>query len=105
MTKEAEMNAEEDGKKRDSAETKNILERCVHSREIARDNGDKVSPEIKTKVEERLPLQKLQVRGQMWKQRKASTELSDEFSKNWRGNDEECRGREGRRRTRECRRY
>lgn len=83
MTKEAEMNAEEDAKKRDSAETKNMLEQLMYTAEKSlRDNGDKVSAEIKTGVEEKLALAKTASTGSdIEAMKKASTELSEALSK------------------------
>ena len=83
MTKEAEMNAEEDAKKRDSAETKNILEQMVYTAEKSlRDNGDKVSAEIKTAVEGKIASAKTASAGtDIEAMKKASQELSDELSK------------------------
>lgn len=83
MQKEAEMNAEEDAKKRDSAETKNILEQMVYTAEKAlRDNGDKVPVEMKTAVEGRITTAKTASAGtDIEAMKKASTELSEELSK------------------------
>ncbi len=83
MQKEAEMNAEEDAKKRDSAETKNLLEQMVYTAEKSlRDNGDKVSAEIKTAVEEKIASAKTASAGtDIEAMKKASQELSDELSK------------------------
>ena len=83
MQKEAEMNAEEDAKKRDSAETKNTLEQMVYTAEKAlRDNGDKVSADTKAKVEEKISGAKTaSSKGDLESMKKASQELSDELSK------------------------
>lgn len=83
MQKEAEMNAEEDAKKRDTAETKNMLEQLVYTAEKAlRDNGDKVSAEIKTSVETKIATAKTASAGtDVDAMKKASTELSEELSK------------------------
>ncbi|MFZ2832268.1 MAG: Hsp70 family protein, partial [Minisyncoccia bacterium] len=83
MQKEAEMNAEEDAKKRDSAETKNTLEQMVYTAEKAlRDNGDKVSADTKAKVEEKISGAKTaSAKGDIEAMKKASQELSDELSK------------------------
>ena len=83
MTKEAEMNAEEDARKRDSAETKNMLEQMVYTAEKAlRDNGDKVSAEMKTAVEGKIASAKTASAGtDIEAMKKASTELSEELSK------------------------
>ena len=83
MTKEAEMNAVEDAKKRDAAESKNILEQMIYTAEKAlRDNGDKVSAEIKAGVEAKIASAKTASAGhdtEVMKQ--AGVELSTELSK------------------------
>lgn len=83
MTKEAEMNAAEDAKKRDAAESKNILEQMIYTAEKAlRDNGDKVSAEIKAGVEAKIASAKTASAGtdtELMKQ--AGAELSQELSK------------------------
>ena len=83
MTKEAEMNAVEDAKKRDTAESKNILEQMIYTAEKAlRDNGDKVSAEIKAGVEAKIASAKTASAGhdtEVMKQ--AGVELSTELSK------------------------
>jgi len=83
MQKEAEMNAEEDAKKRDSAETKNMLEQMMYTAEKSlRDNGDKVSGEIKTSVESKIANAKAASTGtDIDAMKKATQELSDELSK------------------------
>ena len=83
MTKEAEMNAVEDAKKRDTAESKNILEQMIYTAEKAlRDNGDKVSAEIKAGVEAKIASAKTASAGhdtEVMKQ--AGVERSTELSK------------------------
>ena len=55
MTKEAEANAEEDKKKKEGIETKNIADSLVYQTEkTLKDNGDKVSAEVRTEVEQKL---------------------------------------------------
>lgn len=83
MQKEAEMNAEEDARKHAAAETKNSLEQMVYTAEKAlRDNGDKVSADIKTAVEGKIAAAKTASAGtDVEAMKKASTELSDELSK------------------------
>ncbi len=83
MQKEAEMNAEEDAKKRDSAESKNVLEQMIYTAEKAlRDNGDKISPEIKTAVEEKIATAKTASAGaDIEAMKKSATDLSEEVSK------------------------
>lgn len=52
MTKEAEAHAEEDKKKKEDIETRNIAENLVYSTEkTLKDNGDKVPADVKTEVE------------------------------------------------------
>ncbi len=83
MTKEAEMNATEDAKKRDAAENKNILEQMVYTAEKAlRDNGDKVPEDVKKAVEEKITLAKTASSGTDTEvMKKAGEELSAELSK------------------------
>lgn len=83
MKKEAEMNAEEDARKHAAAETKNTLEQMVYTAEKAlRDNGDKVSADLKTSVEGKIAAAKTASAGtDVEAMKKASTELSDELSK------------------------
>lgn len=55
MKKDAEIHADEDGKKRELADAKNSAEMLMYSAEKSvRDYGDKVSAEIKTAVEEKI---------------------------------------------------
>lgn len=55
MTKEAQAYAEEDRKKKEQVETKNMSENLVFSAEkVLKDAGDKVSLEVKTEVEEKI---------------------------------------------------
>lgn len=83
MKKEAEMNATEDTKKRDLAESKNILEQMIYTAEKAlRDNGDKVPADIKTKVEEKIVEAKAaSAGGDTDTMKKAAEELSQELQK------------------------
>ncbi len=83
MTKEAEANAGEDAKKRDAAESKNILEQMIYTSEKAlRENGDKVAPEIKAGVEEKITAAKTAAAGTDTEAMKtAGVELSTELSK------------------------
>ncbi|MDQ2972876.1 MAG: molecular chaperone DnaK [bacterium] len=53
MAKEAEANAEEDKKKREAVETRNMLENTAYQAEkLVADNGDKISDEDKKTLEE-----------------------------------------------------
>ena len=83
MKKEAEINATEDTKKRDLAESKNILEQMIYTAEKAlRDNGDKVPTDIKTKVEEKVAEAKTaSAGGDTDTMKKAVEELSQELQK------------------------
>lgn len=55
MRKEAEMHAEEDKKKKEQAETKNQAETVVFTTEkLLRESGDKMKPEDKKELEEKL---------------------------------------------------
>ena len=83
MTKEAEVNAIEDAKKRDLAEAKNVLEQLIYTAEKAlRENGDKVSAEIKTGVEEKITTAKTASAGSdVESMKSAGVELSTELSK------------------------
>jgi molecular chaperone DnaK len=55
MQKDAAVHEEEDKKKREEVEVKNLAEQMVYTAEKAvKDNGDKVSAEIKTEVETKI---------------------------------------------------
>ena len=55
MMKEAESHAEEDKKRRDEAETRNTSDALVYQTEqLLKDNGDKVSPDERTKIDDAL---------------------------------------------------
>ena len=55
MTKEAELHAEEDRKRKEAVETKNQLDSTIYQLEkTLKDSGDKISPEIKSKFESAL---------------------------------------------------
>jgi len=52
MTKDAELHAAEDKKRKDAVETKNQLDTAIYQLEkTLKDSGDKIAPEIKTKGE------------------------------------------------------
>ncbi len=52
MTKDAELHAEEDKKRKESVETKNQLDSTIYQMEKAlKDNGDKLPADIKAKIE------------------------------------------------------
>jgi molecular chaperone DnaK len=55
MKKDAEMHAADDEKKKQGAETRNVAEQTIYIAEKAlKDNGDKISPETKKNVEEKI---------------------------------------------------
>src|SRR3990167_6744031 len=55
LTKEAEAHAEEDKKRKEGIETKNIADGLVYQTEkTLKENGDKVSGEVRTEVEQKL---------------------------------------------------
>ncbi|MHB1316399.1 MAG: molecular chaperone DnaK [Minisyncoccota bacterium] len=83
MQKDAEAHASEDQKKKDLAEAKNIAEQMIYTAEKAiKDNGDKVSAEIKTGVEAKIAELKTAKDGSdIEVMKKATGELSTEMSK------------------------
>lgn len=83
MQKDAEAHATEDQKKRDLAEAKNIAEQMIYTAEKAiKDNGDKVSAEIKSGVEAKIAELKTAKDGTDIEATKKATEaLSTEMSK------------------------
>ncbi len=83
MQKDAEAHAAEDAKKKDLAEAKNIAEQMVYTAEKAlKDNGDKVSADIKSGVESKIAELKTAKDGSDIEAMKKATEaLSTEMSK------------------------
>ena len=83
MKKEAEMNAEEDKKKKDAVEVKNIAEQMIYTAEKAiKDNGAKVGPEILKGVEDKISALKTANTGTDVSTIKSATEaLSAELQK------------------------
>jgi molecular chaperone DnaK len=83
MQKDAEAHAADDQKKRDLAEAKNIAEQMVYTAEKAlKDNGDKVSADIKSGVEAKIAELKTAKDGSDIDAMKKATEaLSTEMSK------------------------
>lgn len=83
MQKDAEAHAAEDQKKRDIAEAKNIAEQMIYTAEKAlKDNGDKVSADIKGGVEAKIAELKTAKDGSDIDAMKKATEaLSTEMSK------------------------
>lgn len=78
MKKDAEMHAEEDGKKKELVEARNAADTLVYTAEKSlREAGDKVSAEIKKSVEEKIEaLKKLKESGDASAIKTASEELS-----------------------------
>lgn len=83
MKKEAEMHAEEDKKKRDSAEAKNIAEQMIYTAEKAlKDAEGKVSEEIKRNVEDKITaLRGVKDGNDLEEIKKATEGLSSEMQK------------------------
>jgi len=83
MKKEAEMHSDEDKKKKDLIEVKNLAEQTVYTSEKAlRENGDKITAEIKTTVEEKISeLKKVKDGTDMDAIKKATEALSLEMQK------------------------
>lgn len=83
MQKDAEAHAAEDQKKRDIAEAKNIAEQMVYNAEKAvKDNGDKVSADIKSGVEAKIAeLKTVKDGSDIDAMKKATEALSTEMSK------------------------
>ncbi len=55
MKKEAEIHAEEDKKKQESIETKNIADSLVYTTEkLLKESGDKFDPQVKKEIEEKI---------------------------------------------------
>jgi molecular chaperone DnaK len=83
MQEDAEAHAADDQKKRDLAEAKNIAEQMTYTAEKAlKDNGDKVSAEIKSGVEAKIAeLKTAKEGGDIEAMKKATEALSTEMSK------------------------
>lgn len=83
MKKEAEIHADEDKKKHEAIEVKNIAESLVYTAEKAlKDNGDKVPADIKADVEAKIAeVQKLKDGTDMEAVKKATEELSTAMQK------------------------
>ncbi|HDQ15905.1 MAG TPA: molecular chaperone DnaK [Bacteroidetes bacterium] len=83
MKKDAEAHAEEDKKKRESIEVKNLAEGLISSTEkVMKDNADKISDDIKKPVEEKLEaLKKVKDGDDTEAIKKATEELSTEAQK------------------------
>ena len=83
MKKDAEMHADEDKKKKDVIDAKNIAEQMVYTAEKAlKDAGDKVGEDIKTGVNGKIEALKTANKGDNLEEiKKASEELSTEMQK------------------------
>jgi molecular chaperone DnaK len=83
MKKEAELHAEEDKKKQEAVEVKNIAESMVYTAEKAlKDNGDKVPADIKADVEAKIEeVKKVKDGDDISVIQTASTALSDAMQK------------------------
>ncbi|MFH1626730.1 MAG: molecular chaperone DnaK [bacterium] len=83
MTKEAEINAEEDKKKKEIIEVKNIAEQIIYTAEKAiKENGAKITPEIIKGVEDKISALKTATTGtDIDIIKKATDELSNEMQK------------------------
>jgi molecular chaperone DnaK len=83
MQKDAELHAEEDKKKQEAVEAKNISDQMIYTAEKSlRDNADKITEEIKKGVEEKIEeLKKVKDGTDMEAIKKASADLSTEMSK------------------------
>ncbi len=83
MKKDAEMHEEEDKKKREVVEAKNMAEQLIYTAEKSvKDAGDKISSDIKTSVEEKVSeLKKVKDGAEIEQIKKATEELSTEIQK------------------------
>jgi len=83
MRDEAEIHADEDAKKKELADIKNTAEMMIFTAEKSvKDYGDKVTPEIKTEIENKIASLKKEKEGaDIETIKKATEELSTEMSK------------------------
>jgi molecular chaperone DnaK len=83
MKKEAELHADEDKQKQESVEVKNLAESLLYTAEKAlKDNGDKISAEIKSDVEAKMSALKAVKDGtDIEAIKKATEELSEHLQK------------------------
>ncbi|HMP85246.1 MAG TPA: Hsp70 family protein, partial [Candidatus Paceibacterota bacterium] len=83
MQKDAEMHAEEDKKKKELIDTKNLSEQMIYTAEKAiKDAGDKITSEIKKTIEDKINnLKELNKKDDIELIKKASSELSEEMQK------------------------
>lgn len=83
MKKEAEANAETDSKKKELIEERNLSDQLIYAAEKSlRDNGDKITPEIKTGIENKVSsLKKARDGEDVSEIKKSAQELSSEMQK------------------------
>lgn len=83
MRDDAEAHSEEDAKKKELADVKNTAEMMIFTAEKSiKDYGDKVTPEIKTEIENKISsLVAVKDKGELDAIKKATEELSNEMSK------------------------
>ncbi|HEY9582905.1 MAG TPA: molecular chaperone DnaK [Candidatus Paceibacterota bacterium] len=83
MKADAEAHADEDKKKKEAVETRNMADALIATAERAlKDAGDKITPELKTAVEEKInSLRKIKDTGSQDEVKKASDELAVEMQK------------------------
>ena len=83
MKKDAQMHEEEDKKKKEAAEAKNMAEQLIYTAEKSiKDAGDKVPSEIKTSVEDKISeLKKVKDGSDVEQIKKATEALSTEMQK------------------------
>ncbi len=83
MQKEAELHADEDKKKQESVEVKNVAESLVYTAEKSlKDNADKVPADIKKDVEEKIAeVKKVKDEDDLEAIKKATEELSSHMQK------------------------
>ena len=83
MTKDAELHAEEDKKKKEQVETKNMAETLIFTTQKAlKEAGDKITPDEKKPVEEKIEALKVLKDGEDYEAiKKATEELSQEAQK------------------------
>jgi len=83
MKKDAELHAEEDKKKAEEVEARNLADTLIHTTEKAlKEAGDKVSADKKKPVEEKIEvLKKIKDTGSLEEVKKATEELSQEAQK------------------------
>lgn len=83
MQKDAEIHGEEDKKKKESVEIKNTAEQILYTAEKSlADSGDKIPPELKTSIQEKMDsLKKVKDGSDLEAITKSTTELSSEISK------------------------